>query len=169
MTDSPSRQAEIVDVRSAREADLEPLAVVWHESWHDAHAQIVPPELTRVRTLDNFRDRLRDALPSVRVVGPLGAPLGLCLVREDELNQLFVSRKARGAGIAAALLADAETRLAASGVGTAWLACATGNDRAARFYEKCGWTRVGTMLNELEASGGLEPLEVWRYEKRVNP
>jgi GNAT superfamily N-acetyltransferase len=159
----------LVAVRSAKEADLEPLAVVWHQSWHDAHAHIVPPELTRVRTLENFRDRLRDALPDVRVVGPLGAPLGLCQVREDELYQLFVSREARGTGVAGALVADAETRLAASGVGTAWLACAIGNDRAARFYEKCGWTRVGTMLNELDASGGLEPLEVWRYEKRVSP
>jgi len=163
----PGSHDALVAVRSAKEADLEPLAVVWHESWHDAHAYIAPAELTRARTLDNFRDRLRDALPTVRVVGPLGAPLGLCLVREDEVYQLFVSREARGTGVAASLLGDAETRLAESGVMTAWLACAIGNDRAARFYEKCGWTRVGTMLNALDASGGLEPLEVWRYEKTL--
>jgi RimJ/RimL family protein N-acetyltransferase len=64
-----------------------------------------------------------------------------------------------------ALIADVETRLAKSGVETAWLACAIGNDRAARFYEKCGWRRVGKMINELETPDGIFPLEVWRYEK----
>ena len=76
-----------------------------------------------------------------------------------------MSREARGTGAAAALMADAEGRLAASGVTTAWLACAIGNDRAARFYEKHGWRRVGTMVNYAETSNGAFPLEVWRYEK----
>ena len=65
------------------------------------------------------------------------------------------------------MIADAETRLFERGVETAWLACAIGNDRAARFYEKCGWRRVGTMMNELETSNGIFPLEVWRYEKSL--
>jgi ribosomal protein S18 acetylase RimI-like enzyme len=46
------------------------------------------------------------------------------------LYQLFVSPHARGSGVAAALIADAEARLAERGVQTAWLACAIGNDRA---------------------------------------
>ena len=50
----------------------------------------------------------------------------------------------------------------------AWLACAIGNDRAARFYEKCGWTRMGTMINEAETSRGPFSLEVWRYEKQLS-
>jgi RimJ/RimL family protein N-acetyltransferase len=63
------------------------------------------------------------------------------------------------------LLADAEARLSELGVETAWLACAIGNARAARFYEKCGWRRAGTMINHAETSSGTFPLEVWRYEK----
>jgi RimJ/RimL family protein N-acetyltransferase len=62
---------------------------------------------------------------------------------------------------------DAEARLTAAGVQTAWLACAIGNLRAARFYEKCGWTRVGTIVSRLETPEGIFPLEVWRYEKRL--
>jgi RimJ/RimL family protein N-acetyltransferase len=58
--------------------------------------------------------------------------------------------------------------LAAAGVGTAWLACAIGNARAARFYEKCGWRRVGTMINHAETSNGTFLLEVWRYEKALS-
>ena len=92
--------------------------------------------LARARTLTSFRARLAAALDDTRVAGPAGAPLGLCMLKDDELNQLYVAREARGSGVAAALLADGEARLAERGVTTAWLACAVGNDRAARFYEK---------------------------------
>ena len=154
-------------VRAAEEADIEQLTKVWHDGWRDAHAEIVPPELTRLRTLDSFRDRLRAALPHVRVVGPPGAPIGFCLVRDDELYQLFVAGEARGSGVAGALIEDAETRLSAGGVESAWLACAIGNDRAARFYEKRGWRRTGVMVNFAETPNGPFPLETWRYEKRL--
>jgi ribosomal protein S18 acetylase RimI-like enzyme len=154
-------------VRPAELEDVDHLARVWHEGWHDAHAQIVPAELTRIRTLDSFRPRLLHALPDTRVVGPARAPVGFCIVQGAELYQLFVSAEARGSGVAAALIADAEARLAAAGVATAWLACAIGNERAARFYEKAGWHRAGTMINELDTPGGMFSLEVWRYEKSL--
>ena len=154
-------------VRSADERDLDQLAQVWFDGWHEAHAQIVPPGLTRLRTLESFHDRLRAALPDVRVVDASGAPAGFSVLKGAELYQLFVSAQARGSGAAAALIADAELRLRANRVETAWLACAIGNERAARFYQKCGWHRVGTMLNQAETSAGTFPLEVWRYEKRL--
>jgi ribosomal protein S18 acetylase RimI-like enzyme len=156
-----------MEVRPATEAELDRLAMIWHEGWHEAHAAILPAELTRIRTLESFRDRLRPALPRVRAVGPAGEPVGFCLVQGDELYQLFVSAEARASGVAASLVAEAEERLAAAGYGVGWLACAIGNERAARFYEKCGWRRVGTMINPLDTPDGVLPLEVWRYEKRL--
>jgi hypothetical protein len=51
----------------------------------------------------------------------------------------------------------------------AWLACAIGNERAARFYEKRGWHRAGTMINHLVTAEGEFHLEVWRYEKHLTP
>jgi GNAT superfamily N-acetyltransferase len=156
-----------MDVRAAEERDVDQLAQVWYDGWHEAHAQILPPELTRIRTLDSFAPRLRAALPHTRVVGPPGVPVGFCIIKGDELYQLFVSASSRGSGIAAALVADAEARLAERGVATAWLACAIGNDRAARFYEKCGWRRAGTMINHADTPNGTFPLETWRYEKSL--
>ena len=156
-----------MDVRTAEHADIEPLAKVWYDGWQDAHAALVPEELKRLRTLESFRERVRAALANVRVVGPLGAPVGFCIDRDDELYQLFVDPQARGSGVAARLLADAETRMIGRGVTSAWLACAIGNERAARFYEKSGWRRAGTMINPAETSNGTFPLETWRYEKAL--
>jgi ribosomal protein S18 acetylase RimI-like enzyme len=137
-----------MNVRSAEEAEIDHLAKVWHEGWHDAHARILPAELTRLRTLESFRDRLQAALPKISVVGPFAAPVGFCILKGNELYQLYVSAQARGSGVAAALLADAEARLAEAGFESAWLACAIGNERAARFYDKCGWRRTGTMVSQ---------------------
>jgi ribosomal protein S18 acetylase RimI-like enzyme len=166
---SSSQRSEphAIHVRAAEVRDVDHLAQIWYDGWQDAHATILPLELRRFRTQESFRDRLQQALPHVRVVGPFGAPVGFCIARLDELYQLFVSAGSRGSGVAPALIADAEARLAEAGIATAWLACAIGNDRAARFYEKCGWRRVGTMVNDAETSEGIFPLEVWRYEKSV--
>ena len=149
--------------------DIDPLAQLWSDGWRDAHAEIVPPQLTRLRTVASFRDRLQAALPTIRVVGPPGAPIGFSIVKGDELYQLFVSAEARGSGVAVILIDDAEARLWTSGVRTAWLACAIGNRRAARFYEKRGWRLAGTMINQLDTVEGNFRLEVWRYEKALLP
>jgi GNAT superfamily N-acetyltransferase len=156
-------------VRSAESADIDPLARLWFDGWHEAHATLLPPILTRIRTLESFTERLRAALPAVRVAAARDALAGLAMVKGDELYQFYVAAHARGTGVAAALIADTEARLAAEGVDVAWLACAIGNERAARFYEKCGWRRAGTMINPLDTPDGLLPLEVWRYEKRLRP
>ena len=156
-----------MEVRAAEESEVDALAKLWYEAWQDAHARIVPEELTRARTLESFRQRLRADLPNVRVVGPVGAPVGFCTIKGDELYQLFVSAPARGSGVAATLIDDAEARLARSGAGTAWLACAIGNNRAARFYEKRGWHLAGTVVSQLDTTAGTFPLEVWRYEKAL--
>jgi GNAT superfamily N-acetyltransferase len=155
--------------RLALPEEIDHLALLWHEGWRDAHEAILPEDLRNDRTLEGFRKRLQAALDQIRVVGAPRGPVGFYIVKHDELYQLYVSRTSRGRGVAAALMADAEERLSRSGVETAWLACAIGNKRAARFYEKCGWQFVGTMINPLDTSKGVYPLEVWRYEKVLTP
>jgi GNAT superfamily N-acetyltransferase len=156
-----------MSVRNAGTAEIPQLARIWFDAWQDAHAQILPPELARIRTLESFADRLRSTLAETRVAGPQNEPVGFCIVRGDELYQLFVAASARGTGVAAELLADAEARLVQNGFATAWLACAIGNARAARFYEKHGWINAGSIVSQLDTPNGIFPLEVWRYEKQL--
>jgi len=153
------------DVRNTKLSEIGQLARIWYDGWHEAHAQIVPAELVRLRTLQSFTERLRAALTNVWVTGSADAPVGFYILRGAELYQLFVSIHARSSGAAAKLIADAEARLGKSGVRRAWLACAIGNDRAARFYEKHGWFRTGSVTDHVEIPAGTFALQVWRYEK----
>jgi GNAT superfamily N-acetyltransferase len=154
-------------VRPAEASELDHLARVWHDAWHEAHGALAPAGLLAARTVDTFRARLAVMLDDTRVIGPPDAPLGLCVIKDDELHQLFVARAARGTGVAVALIDDGEARLAARGIATAWLSCAVGNNRAARFYDKRGWTNARTMMNRLETEQGVFEVPIWRYEKRV--
>jgi GNAT superfamily N-acetyltransferase len=123
--------------------------------------------LTRARTFDNFAERMSAGLADVRAIGPQGAPLGFAMLKGDELYQFYVTSAARGTGVAAALMADAEAQLSARGVETAWLACAVGNARAAKFYQKSGWHLARTMISRLDTIDGPFDLEIWRYEKHL--
>jgi ribosomal protein S18 acetylase RimI-like enzyme len=154
-------------VRAATRDELPALSRLWYDGWRDAHVKIVPESLARTRTIESFRERLSAALSNTRVLGPQDRPLGFHVTKGEELYQFYVAAEARGGGAAGVLMADAEESLAARGVKTAWLACAIGNDRAARFYEKSGWRRVGSIVESLETSEGPFDLEVWRYEKEL--
>jgi GNAT superfamily N-acetyltransferase len=155
------------EIRLPGTSEAGAIAELWHAGWHDAHAGLVPEALTRVRTRESFAARLPSIWAGLRVAGPVGGAAGLAVATGDELNQLYVAREVRGTGLAARLLADAEARLRAGGARTAWLACAIGNVRAARFYEKQGWHLSGTDMHDLSATGYAIPLEVWRYEKEL--
>lgn len=143
------------------------IARIWSAGWHDAHADIVPSELCRLRTDDSFVERAAQHASNTRIAVAGDDVLGFCMTKADELYQMYVSRQARGTGAAQALIADAEARMRAAGHDMSWLACAVGNDRAMRFYEKSGWINAGRETVQLDAAGGTFPLEVWRYEKRL--
>lgn len=156
-----------MNIRPVHISELDALARLWHDTWHETHAPIMPPALTPLRTLENFRDRLAAAISDIRVSGEPGSPLGFSLIRNDELYQLYLAPEARGTGIAAALLADAEARIKANGHHTAWLACAINNAPAAKFYTKHGWKLIRTERIEVETPGELFPVDIWRFEKLI--
>jgi ribosomal protein S18 acetylase RimI-like enzyme len=156
-----------VSIRPAMPEEHPALARLWHAGWHDAHAAHVPAELTRRRTLENFCDRIAGFDDRLRVAGPAGAPLGLCVIQDDEIYQIYARRAARGTGIAAALLADGEVRLRHSGVTRARLECVIENTRAVRFYEKYGWHPAGTATGMLDTRQGPFAMPVLVFTKTL--
>lgn len=157
-----------MQVRTAEVTEIDALARIWYEGWQDAHAELLPAEFARERTLESFRERLPKVLTDLRTIGETGKPLGLSITKDDELNQFYVAAESRGKGIAKTLIDEVEQRLAANGVRTAWLACAIGNNRAARFYEKSGWHLARTFTHKLETPNGPLAFDVWRYEKDLS-
>ena len=140
------------------------ISVIWEAGWHEAHAEIVPIDLLRLRTTQSFLDRTKYCLANTRIVRANGTILGFCTIKEDELYQLYVAPAGRATGAAQILITDAENRIQAAGYNTPWLGCAVGNARAMRFYEKSGWTNQGREVIELDTPEGTFPLEVWRFE-----
>ena len=155
-------------IAPATRADIGPLAALWHDGWHEAHAALVPTALTALRTPAEFRARVTAHLGDTSVGWVNGEIAGFVMVQDDEIYQLYATPAARGTGAARALIAHGITQIAAR-YPRAWLACTVGNDRAARFYEKSGWARVGMIDLPLETSAGPFPLKVWRFEKDVAP
>ena len=165
MTRSGGDPTEVL-LRPATEADVEAIALLWHEGWPDGHEGNVPEELSQHRDLAQFVDRARRALAATTVAIVDGALAGFVTVHDDEVEQVYVDRRARGAGVAAALLDHAEAELAKH-YEVAWLAVVAGNERARSFYAKRGWHDAGPFTYEAAVDGGTFALTAHRYEKRV--
>ncbi|TDD29798.1 GNAT family N-acetyltransferase [Kribbella turkmenica] len=153
--------------RPAVPADAEAVAAIWYAGWGDGHLGHVPDELVAIRTKESFWTRAAERVgdTTVAVVGDEVA--GFVMVVGDEVEQVYVSRDHRGSGIAGVLLAEAERQVKANGHAEAWLAVATGNARARRFYERSGWTDTGAFDYPASADHGTLPVPCHRYTKQV--
>ncbi|MGH1577328.1 GNAT family N-acetyltransferase [Planktotalea sp.] len=155
-------EIKLVDMKPEHAAQL---AQLWHQGWIDGHANVVPAELTKLRTLESFQDRVLENMTKTRVALRGEEVLGFTMVKAAELYQMYVGGAARGKGVASLLIEDAERAICASGHTLAWLSCAIGNERAARFYARQGWRNVGEETVALDTQGGSFPLLLWRFEK----
>lgn len=146
----------------ATEADIAGIAALWHAGWHQGHGGVVPEALAASRNLAEFTKRTRAHLAQTRLAWCDGAMAGFFMIEGDELYQFYVDAAFQGQGVAGALMAAAEAALPR---GPVWLACSLGNDRAARFYEKCGWRRGVAQRYDVETAAGAQDVMVWRFEK----
>lgn len=151
--------------RRALPEDIAPTAQLWYDGWHETQAPFVPQALIEQRSLASFETRLSTIGDLVRVAGPNGAPIGMCSIKPDELHQLFVAPEGRGTGVAAALMADAESRLKDLGCQTAHLDCLIENETAKRFYRRCGWVEAGVQVAQLDTLDGPFELSCLRFIK----
>ncbi len=149
-------------IEKATQADLPAIAALWHVGWHQGHADVVPEALVASRVLAEFTARVAPRLTQTFVMRTADEVAGFYMLDGDEVYQFYVDAAFQGRGVSGKLMASAEAALAGR---IAWLACSVGNNRAAGFYEKAGWVRVGEVDYRVETASGGQNVTVWRYEK----
>ncbi|MEW9554863.1 N-acetyltransferase family protein [Nonomuraea sp. NPDC050783] len=155
-------------LRPARDSDMSAVAEIWHQGWRDGHLGHVPDALAAARTEESFRLRAARRVDDTVVAEAGGEIAGFVMVSGDEVEQVYVAAPHRGSGMAADLLAEAARVVAAGGHERAWLAVATGNARARRFYERNGWTDEGAFeYPAADDPGPPIPVPCHRYVKEL--
>lgn len=154
-------------LRPARHEDADAIGEIWREGWRDAHLGHVPDELLAVRTAESFGQRASQRISDTVVAVVEENVAGFVMVVEDEVEQVYLSRRYRGAGVAPRLLAEAERLIAVNGHTRAWLAVVAGNDRARKFYERNGWTDDGPFDYPAASSRGIVLVPARRYVKEL--
>ena len=155
-------------IRRATTRDLDVLASLWSDVWHESHRDIVPAALLPHRTRIGFRRRLSRKLDDCLVCESGVSTVGFATVARDggELEQLFIARCARGQGVALQLLRQAEVELVNRGASVGHLFALARNVVALRFYERAGWTRgEKPVMFNAEIESGTFPLECYRFER----
>jgi putative acetyltransferase len=156
--------AQPFSVRKATPDDVGAVARIWHTGWNDGHLGHVPPGLLPYRKEEHFVSRSRERIESMWVAESDGQPVGFIVVKDDEVEQLFVDRAARGTGVAATLLRKGEAEIRSAGHRRAWLAVVAGNQRARAFYARLGWRDSGPFTYLAETTAGPFAVPSHRYE-----
>jgi GNAT superfamily N-acetyltransferase len=157
-----------VTLRPARPDDAGAIAQIWADGWRDGHAGHVSDELTAARTRESFDRRAAQRIGDTVVATVGGEVAGFVMVVGDEVEQVYVSARHRGTGVAGALLAEGERLVGAKGHGRAWLAVIAANARARRFYERSGWADEGPFDYVASTAAGPIRVSVHRYVKRLD-
>jgi GNAT superfamily N-acetyltransferase len=156
-------------VRPASPEDSAAVAGIWYHGWQDGHLGNVPDALVAIRTEESFGRRAAVRVRDTVVATVDDEVAGFVMVVDDEVEQVYVSARHRGSGVAGILLTEAERLVALNGHERAWLAVVAGNARARRFYERNGWADEGPFDYPAQSADGPIPIPIpcQRYVKQV--
>ncbi|GAB5437520.1 GNAT family N-acetyltransferase [Falsiruegeria mediterranea] len=145
-----------VTYRLAMPSDGEALAQVHFETWQETYAKIAPPEVRLALNLAHrnryWQARLETNAPTL-VADVGGRIIGLCALSgcAAEVDHLYVVNSARGSGIGAHLLRQAQNMSANAGNAQVTLAVVNENTLAIGFYAAQG----GSVVAEKQDKGPL--------------
>ena len=134
-----------VVLRPAQRQDAPRLARLWREAWHSAN-----PAVATVAPQAHWEDRVRAEFgpPCTALLAQCADEALLAFMVVDipsrHLHQLFVAPGAQSQGVGGAMVQEICQRLCPDG----WtLHVATANERARRFYARCGLVEGATSVH----------------------
>lgn len=149
-----------VIIRTAVDADLPGIDLVYVVAARQAYAQLMPPE--RLALIDGWH---RPERASAVIVAVTDQVVGFICVGEGEepeqgyVHDLFVHPDWHGRSVGADLLAAGHAAMAAMGITDRRLWLLDGNARALAFYQRHGWVLDG---ERIMSSRGVERVRM-RY------
>jgi ribosomal protein S18 acetylase RimI-like enzyme len=141
-----------VTVRSARVGDLDAVALVFLACWRTSYADLLPPDVREMYTLENAGQMWRRAPLDRTLVADVSdrGVLGVTRLGADpdeptagHVYSLYVHPDSQGLGLGRRLLSAAADRLRAEGFAEATLWVFADNEQARAFYAKQGWVPDG--------------------------
>lgn len=160
------------EIRTAAIDDAHGVAIVHVTSWQTAYRGLMPNDVLDGLSIEQREDGWRriitdpDAIGRTIVADRDGEIVGWASFgpgrdegasEQGELWGLYAHPNAFSTGIGHALISAVEIALREDGFTSAYLWVLDGNDRAARFYERHGWTEDGTVkLDERQTMTLLE-------------
>ncbi|WP_231882009.1 GNAT family N-acetyltransferase [Microbacterium aurantiacum] len=163
---------QALEIRTAEVDDARGIAVVHVTSWQTAYRGLLPDDMLDELSVEQREGRSRamlaDPHPAGRTIvadrdgeivgwASFGAGRDEGAGEQGELWALYARPDLYSTGVGHALIAAVETALCEEGFASAYLWVLDGNDRAATFYERRGWTEDGTVkLDERQNTTLLE-------------
>ncbi len=146
-------------------AQIEDVARLFHDIWHETQARLQDPRIARQRDLGFFRRRITRRAARTLVAMDRSRCVGFACWTDDKLNSLFVDSGFRGEGIGGLLCAQAEQLMGRCGASSFRLDCLDGNHAAKRFYEAQGWRAEALRILDNETADGLCKVAAWKMVK----
>ena len=138
-----------VTIRPMLSSELDAVAKLFHDVWHETQAKLQDPRKAAIRGYDFFKARAD--MPKVQTLVALQdeAIIGFARWAPGHLHSLFVEQDYRGQGVGEKLCHAVVAANRAEDGGRLKLECVEGNDAARRFYERQGW-RVGETIDSID-------------------
>lgn len=163
---------QALEIRTAAIDDAHGVAIVHVTSWQTAYRGLMPNDVLDGLSVEQREDGWRqiitdpDAIGRTIVADRDGEIVGWASFgpgrdegasEQGELWGLYAHPNAFSTGVGHALISAVEIALREDGFTSAYLWVLDGNDRAARFYERHGWTEDGNVkLDERQTMTLLE-------------
>ena len=156
-----------ITIRRGIPTDVEPIARLHHDVWHETQAPFQPDVVRASRDLDFFRSRVA-VFTGPPLVAERGTEVvGFCGWDHGYIGQLYLARDVRGQGVGRRLLQATETALLESGATEARLVVLAGNTEARLFFERNAWRVVNEQPIQIDTNSGPVQVGAWHMAKTL--